>query len=149
MADRTHEPPVEGSAAEGKEFLYWVAQAARAQRVEAGEDEDTIALIAGTHRRTVTRFEGVVAIPQALDEMVCAYALACGLDDERFIYGAALEMWRKKGRPALPNSRAAQRAASYGERFAAAWKQVRQGQVPPHDEPKQKPTSRERRRGAG
>lgn len=118
MTARRQDPPAEGSAAEGREIVYWIAKAAEQIRTEAKVEAEGVAHLASMHPRTITRFENLETFPEQLDEVAAAYAIACGLEDERIIYRRAVELWYEKGSSALPTSRAAQTATSYAQRFA-------------------------------
>lgn len=111
------DPPLEGSAADGRELIYWIAHEARRLRKDAGVSKETIASLAGVGVPTVDRFEKLTRFPKKLDAIMCAVAIAAGLDDEREIYDGALELWRRKGSSVLARS---SRGATHAERFERA-----------------------------
>jgi hypothetical protein len=105
-----HATPVEGDgvttnqtsrevpeAPAGQRFLYWLAEAAKRLREEAGVRPETVASImdVGIHR--IDRFEKAENWPRDPDRLMAAYATATGLQDPREIYQRALELWHAHG----------------------------------------------------
>lgn len=127
MDGQHHEPPLQGSAAQGRELVYWIAKAAERLRKENDISLALVAGVAGVNQETVKRFEKVERFPAELDVLMVAYAHLAGLDDERDIYHDALEMWARSHPSALerisaddgPMQRAMQHLARPSQKVAA------------------------------
>jgi hypothetical protein len=86
---------------------YWLAQACRQIREEAGVHQIDIAALVrkpipggGTKPSAISsvyRFEIGTGWPRNADEYVNAYAKTAGLADPRLVWDRALALWRKHG----------------------------------------------------
>jgi hypothetical protein len=85
------------AAPAGQRFLYWLAEAAKDLREQAGVRPETVASImdVGIHR--IDRFEKAENWPRDPDRLLAAYATATGLEDPREIYQRALNLWHAHG----------------------------------------------------
>lgn len=145
-----HEPPLEGSAAQGREIVYWLANACKGLREEAGVRTATIAHYSGEGAHTVERFERVERFPEHLDPIVAAYARVAGFTDDRDVYLEAIDLWIEQGEPHLiqQDGRADERvtAAVVSARKRDAARKRRQARRGRGEAPK---TSTTKRRAAG
>ena len=86
----------------GQRLSFWIGQAAKARREEAGIRLEAVAADTQVGKETVDRFEKGRTRPQGLEEMLVAYAKLTGLDDPREIVVAAVRLWYDAGvNPAL------------------------------------------------
>lgn len=145
--EREHDPPLEGSAAQGRELTYWVAKAAAETRDRAQVPETAVAALAGVEPITVKRFERIERFPADLDAIMSAYALLAGLSDEREIYQRALQLWQHNGSSAISRMRPLNR---HSQRFEQALIDAAQRSRPASGgERSEKPSSTRRRRANG
>lgn len=93
------DPPHEGTAANGREFVYWLAKACAELREGAGVSYETIAHYSGETALTVKRFESVETLPRQLDPLIAAYAHVAGYADNRDVYLDGIDLWIELGRP--------------------------------------------------
>jgi len=92
---RKKRPPLPG----GKQFGWWIAQAAKDIRLGRGVHPGTVAALADVNQRTIDRFELSESWPDDPDRYIAAYAKAAGISDGREIYERALKRWRAEGPP--------------------------------------------------
>jgi hypothetical protein len=97
--DSSPDPPHEGTAAHGREFVYWLAKACCELREAADVSYETIAHYSGETALTVKRFESVETLPRNLDPLIAAYGFVAGFEDNREVYLDAWDLWIEKGRP--------------------------------------------------
>lgn len=81
----------------GQRLSFWLGQAAREVREEAGVRPEEIALAVGKGKEMIDRFERGHTRPQDLEELLVVYAKLTGLDDPRDIPVRALRMWFEHG----------------------------------------------------
>jgi hypothetical protein len=81
----------------GTRMAYWVAQACRLTREDAGVHQTQVAACVGKRESSVYRFEVGNTWPRDADDYVNAYALTADLDDPRPIWDRALALWREHG----------------------------------------------------
>lgn len=85
--------------APGRTFVYWLAQACKRAREEAGLTQSDIR---AANQPRVSRFEKHAKWPDDPEELVQAYAQALGLKDSRALWELALEYWIEHGQPPKP-----------------------------------------------
>lgn len=77
-------------------MIYWLAQAAKGARVNAGRMQVHVAASINVHQSTVARFEDGEAWPKNPERMLAAYADDLDLD-VRDLWEAGVTLWREKG----------------------------------------------------
>lgn len=81
----------------GTRMAYWLAQACRLTREEAGLSQTKVAGEVGVRETSVYRFEIGGGWARDPEKYVNAYAQLAGQDDPRQIWDRALELWRDHG----------------------------------------------------
>ena len=83
-----------------QQFIVWLSETAKAARQEARVNRETVAGLADVNGVTIKRFEeNETRSPPNLDILIAAYARACGLEDGRVIYQAAIDRWMQHSEP--------------------------------------------------
>jgi hypothetical protein len=80
-------------------MLYWIAEACKEARIEAGRHQVHIAASLSTNQSTIFRFEEHEGQPRSIDATVAAYGDDLKLDP-RQLWARALEMWIAGEEPA-------------------------------------------------
>lgn len=83
----------------GRTFVYWLAQACKRAREEAGLTQSDIR---AANQPRVSRFEKNAKWPDDPEDLVQAYAQALGLKDSRALWELALDYWIEHGQPPKP-----------------------------------------------
>lgn len=87
----------------GERFLFWLGEAAKRLREEAGLGPSSIAAKLGRREATVEAFEKGINNPRDLEAILAIYAESVGLDDPRDIVRDALRLWYEHGEPPSGN----------------------------------------------
>jgi transcriptional regulator with XRE-family HTH domain len=86
----------------GQRLFFWIGQAAKARREDAGIRLEGTAAEIGVGKETVDRFEKGRTRPHELEAMLVGYAKLTGLEDPRDIVAQAVRLWYEAGvNPAL------------------------------------------------
>lgn len=98
-------------AEDDRGMLYWIAEAAKEARVEAGRHQVHIAaeIGNGTNQSTIDRFEGHKSQPKNLDTTLRAYANDLEID-VRQLWARGLELWIASEKPEAEHAAAATQA---------------------------------------
>jgi hypothetical protein len=110
-ATKNNPPPA------GRRFLYWIAEAATAARVDAGASPERVADLIGVGSPTVKRFEKAQNWPADPDRVMAAYAAVAGLGDARQLYQRALDLWYEHGSRPLLSAKDDTGALTAGQKF--------------------------------
>lgn len=89
--------------APGERLFFWLGQAAREAREEAGIRAEAVAIRINRGKETVIRFEHGRTRPHELELMLAAYAECIGLDDPRDLVVRAVRKWYEHGTPPTLN----------------------------------------------
>ncbi len=140
----------EKPAPSGKDTMhYWLARTLRERREARKLSVSQITmLIPGRDpakrldESQLSRFENALSWPRNIDEIVAAYAAACGIEDGRKLWADALKHWRVQGTaPALGHLEISPQVRS-----VLLAQEAKQRSRPYDAESPSKPTSSHRRR---
>lgn len=81
----------------GQRLFFWIGQAAKAHRENAGIRLEGMADDIGRAKETLDRFEKGRTRPQELEVMLVSYAKLTGLNDPRDIVADAVRLWYDAG----------------------------------------------------
>jgi transcriptional regulator with XRE-family HTH domain len=81
----------------GQRLFFWIGQAAKARREDAGLSLEKVAAEIGLGKETVDRFEKGRTRPHELEAMLVGYATLTGLDDPRDIAAQAVRLGYEAG----------------------------------------------------
>ena len=83
-----------------QQFIVWLSETAKAARQDARVNRETVAGLADVNGVTIKRFEeNETRSPPNLDILIAAYARACGIEDGRVLYQAAIDRWMQHSEP--------------------------------------------------
>lgn len=100
--DTIGQTPAEMDFIPGQRLFFWIGQAAKARREDAGLRLEAIAAETGHGKETLDRFEKGRTRPHELEVMLVGYAKLTGLEDPRDIVAQAVRLWYENGvNPAL------------------------------------------------
>lgn len=102
---------------EQRGMLYWVAEAAKEARIDAGRLQVHIAAELSKNQSTIDRFESHGSQPREVDATVQAYADDLEID-VRQLWARALEMWIASEKPEAEHAATATRAVQAASKSA-------------------------------
>lgn len=95
--EQMHQTALDMDRPAGQRLSFWLGQASREMREEAGVRTEQIALQVGHGKEMVDRFERGQTRPQDLEGLLVVYAQTLGVPDAREIAVRALRMWFEHG----------------------------------------------------
>jgi hypothetical protein len=95
--DTIGQTPGEMDFIPGQRLFFWIGQAAKARREDAGIRLEGMAAEIGRGKETLDRFEKGRTRPQELEAMLVGYAKLTALQDPRDIVADGVRLWYDAG----------------------------------------------------